>query len=137
MTINPKLLSANVLAYLGDSVMSLWVRDYLVKQGYTKTKQLQILSTYFLSGQAQAMVIGKMVEENFLSEEEMGIYLRGRNFKSNSKAKNLDILSYKHATGYEALWGYWYLLENHQRLCELWEKNRTIVEEKHDNLFIR
>jgi ribonuclease III family protein len=134
---HPKIMSANVLAYLGDSVMNLWVREYLIKQGYTKTKQLQQLSTKYLSGQAQAKVIGVMVEENFLTEEETAVYLRGRNFKSNSKAKNLDIVSYKHASGYEALWGYWYLLENHQRLCELWEKNRTIVEDKNDNLYIR
>ena len=53
---------------------------------------------------------------NELNEQEMEIFKRGRNYKSNSMPKNADIHEYHIATGLEALWGYWYLSEEKKRL---------------------
>ena len=119
---NPDLLNGSTLAFVGDAILSLYVREYLVKIGITKTKELQNRSILFVSANAQAKFIQSLIAENFLSESEVKIFLRGRNHKSDNKAKNADIITYRQSTGFEALLGYLYLTENHIRLNEIWNK---------------
>ena len=113
--------SGNVLAFIGDAVLSLQVREHLVFQGITKTKVLQETSVNYVSANAQAAFMEYLLNENLLSEEEMTMYKRGRNAKSASSAKNADILVYRVATGFESLWGYLHLSGNTDRLNELWK----------------
>ncbi len=96
-------MSPLVLAYLGDTVIK-----------YVKAK-------------AQATIIHELEPE--LTEEELRIYKRGRNQKSNTSPKNADIIDYKNATGFEALIGYLYLDKNYERLEYIINKGITIVEE--------
>lgn len=113
--------SGNVLAFVGDAVLSLQVRKYLVEEkAITKTKRLQKLSTKFVSANAQADFMAELLERDILNEEEMMIYKRGRNAQSKSSAKNADIIAYRMATGLEAVWGYLYLNDKTERLEELW-----------------
>ena len=127
---NPDLLNGSTLAFVGDAILSLYVRDYLVKLGITKTKELQERSILFVSANAQAKFIQKLIADNFLSEHEVKLFLRGRNHKSDNKAKNADIVTYRISTGFEALLGYLYLTNNQERLLEIWgEMKRTIDQE--------
>ena len=119
---NPDLLNGSTLAFVGDAILSLSVRDYLVKLGITKTKELQNRSIQFVSANAQAKFILGLIKENYLSEAEVKMFMRGRNHKSDNKAKNADIVTYRQSTGFEALLGYLYLTENHTRLNEIWLK---------------
>ena len=119
---NPDLLNGSTLAFVGDAILSLYVRDYLVKLGITKTKELQNRSIQFVSANAQAQFILGLIKENYLSEAEVKMFMRGRNHKSDNKAKNADIVTYRQSTGFEALLGYLYLTENHTRLNEIWLK---------------
>ncbi len=113
--------NGNALAYVGDAVMSLQVRSYLVQEkNLQKPKLLQKESVKFVSAVSQAEILSRMLEEQLLSEEELLIVKRGRNAKCESKAKNTDIITYKMATGLEALWGYLYLSGKQERLEELW-----------------
>lgn len=122
--------SGNVLAFIGDAVLSLQVRKYLVEEkGMTKTHRLQQKSTEFVSAEAQADFMADLLEKEILSEKENMIYKRGRNAQSKSSAKNADIISYRMATGLEALWGYLYLNEEMERLEELWTLYRKKVSE--------
>ena len=66
--------------------------------------------------------------ENDLTEEEMKIFKRGRNQKSNTAPKNMDIVDYKHATGFEALVGYLYLNNEIERLQYIINKGIKIIE---------
>ena len=122
------LSNGSILAFLGDSVMTLKVREYLVGLGITKADELTKRASEYVSAKAQALVVKQLLSEDFLSEKEKEIFRLGRNHKGHSKAKNADILTYRIASGYEALWGYWYLKSNPQRICELWDKARTILE---------
>ena len=61
-------------------------------------------------------MIAEMLEVDLLTEEETSYYKRGRNSKINTKAKNTDIQTYLHSTGFESLMGYLYLTEQHERL---------------------
>ena len=124
------LNNGHLLAYIGDSVMTLWVREYLIEEGYSKAKDLQEQAKRYISAQAQAWVLASMLEEEFLNEKEVEIYRLGRNYKGHSRAKNVSVQSYKMASGFEALWGYYYLSENEQRLEQIWNKTRIIVENK-------
>lgn len=120
--------SGNVLAFVGDAVLSLQVRQYLVEQGITKTKQLQETSVKFVSAIAQANFMKSLLEREALTDEEMSIYKRGRNAKSASMAKNADVMSYRIATGFEALWGYLHMEGRQERLDELWKEYIETVE---------
>ncbi|MEA5018678.1 MAG: ribonuclease III domain-containing protein [Erysipelotrichaceae bacterium] len=112
--IQPSQLNGGVLAFIGDGVMTLMVREYLIKQGYTKAKQLQELSVKYVSAKAQSQFMSKIISD--LNEQETEIFKRGRNYKSNSMPKNADVYEYHIATGLEALWGYWYLSNEKERL---------------------
>lgn len=114
--------NGNTLAYIGDAVMSLQVRNYLVcVKNMQKPNCLQKESVKFVSAKAQATFLNKMIENNILTDDEIVIVKRGRNAKSDSVAKNVDVVTYRIATGLEALWGYLYLNNNQKRLDELWD----------------
>ncbi|NLC41756.1 MAG: ribonuclease III [Erysipelothrix sp.] len=120
--------NGSVLAYIGDAVLSLQVREYLVSKSITQAKTLLKRSILFVSAESQADFMNHLLKTNELSEEELLIYKRGRNHKSSSIAKNADVISYRVATGLEALWGYLYLEQKHERLEQLWKKYREYVD---------
>ncbi len=121
--------SGSTLAYLGDAVYSLMVREYLIEKGYGKAKDLQRESVRFVSAKAQAAIFHALEQEGFFSEDELEIYRRGRNFKSHSIPKNTDVQTYRTSTGIEAVLGYWHLEQNGTRLGQFWDKVRTLMEE--------
>lgn len=109
-------LNTLALAYLVDSVYELYIREYLLKKGIVKVKELQQEATSYVSAKSQTKILEKI--KNYLSEEELEIVKKGRNAKSHKAPKNTDILTYKHATGFETLIGYLYL-NNQIRLKEI------------------
>ena len=115
------LLNGNTLAYLGDVVWSLYVREYLIKCKVTKTKILQQETIKYVSAKAQAKLYYYLDENSILNEQEVEIYKRGRNSKSKSSPKNTDIITYQISTGVEALIGYLYLNDYHARIKEIFD----------------
>ena len=103
------------LAYLGDALMSVKVREYLIAQGITKPQELQRHSVRYVSAKAQASYISQLLEEGWFRSEEEVLYKRGRNAKSLTVPKNTEVVTYKMATGLEALWGYLYLANKQER----------------------
>lgn len=97
-----------VMAYLGDAVYELYVREYLIKDGICKVKDLQKMSINYVSASAQASILERLLNENFFSENEIDIIMRARNAHSHS-SKSTDVVTYKKSTGLEALIGYLYL----------------------------
>ena len=122
--------SGNVLAFMGDAVLSLQVRKHLILKGITQTKKLQETSTKYVSAKAQADFVSYLLEHELLSEQEITIFKRGRNAKSQTMAKNADMITYRLATGLEAVWGHLYLNEEIERLNSLWILFVKRVEEK-------
>lgn len=123
----PELQNGSTLAFIGDAVLSLWVREYLVESGLTKADQLQKATVRYVSAVAQAKFVQMLIDQKQLTDEDMSIYLRGRNHKSLSKAKNTDVLTYRQATGFEALIGYWYLTRANDRLEQIWNQMKTTL----------
>ena len=121
--------SGSTLAYLGDAVFSLLVREYLIEKGYGRAKDLQRESIRYVSAKAQAHFFHTLENEGFFTEDELEIYRRGRNFKSTSIPKNTDVQTYRTSTGIEAVIGYWHLEKKETRLEQFWDKIKTIMEE--------
>ena len=105
-----------VLAYIGDAIYELYVREYIVNKGIVKVELLQKEATKYVSAKAQAKFLQQINE--YLTDEEKTIVNRARNHKGNRHPKNTDIITYKYATGLEAIIGYMYL-NNRQRLNEI------------------
>ena len=104
------------LAYLGDAVYELYIRSYLLNKGNIKVKELQMMAVNYVSANAQSNFLDKMFENGFLTEEETDIIKRARNHKCHKSPKNTDIITYKKATGLEALIGYLYMNNNKMRI---------------------
>ena len=128
-----KLLNGLALAYMGDAVFEVAIRDYLLGTGKTKPNQLHQTATRYVSAKAQAAMIAEMLEVDLLTEEETSYYKRGRNSKINTKAKNTDIQTYLHSTGFEALMGFLYLTKQQERLDTLIEWCIEFVGRKNGN----
>lgn len=115
------LLEVNVLvlAYMGDTVYEDYIRKYLINKGIGNVNDLQTESLKYVSAVSQAKYIQEMIDNNFLSESELDIVKRARNYKTTSHPKSCDIITYKYATGLEALIGYLYLDDNIERVNEI------------------
>lgn len=121
--------NGNTLAYVGDAVMSLLVREMLVAQGCQKPKVLQHRSEAWVSARAQANFLEILQKEGFFDEVEKSIVARGRNAKSYSVAKNASVAAYRMATGLEAVFGYLQLCNKQERLAMLWMRIQEIGEQ--------
>ena len=92
-----------LLAYLGDAVMEVLVRRYVIGLK-TNSADCNALALEFGTAKSQSEAIkGKL---DLLTEEEKSVFTRGKNAKSNSGPRNIDPYSYRLATGLEAVFGY-------------------------------
>ena len=110
-------MSTAALAYLGDSIIELCVRETLVKKGVSSAKNLNFSALLFVKAEAQADAIKNILP--LLSEEETAAYKRGRNIGHTNTPKSATVGQYRMATGMEALFGYLYLKGEKARINEL------------------
>lgn len=108
-----------VLAYLGDTIYENYVRKFLIYQKIGNVNELQKQATNYVSAKNQAKFLQTMIDEHFLLEQELDVVKRARNYKTTSHPKNCDIITYKYATGLEALIGYLELVNKRQRIDEI------------------
>lgn len=116
-TMVPNEVAPIILAYIGDAIYEVVVRTIEISKGNRQVNKINKDSIKLVNAKAQATMIE--ILENKLTEEEMSIYKRGRNAKSNTSAKNASIRDYRKATGFEALMGYLYLSHQEDRMLEL------------------
>ncbi len=105
------------LAWLGDSVYDLIVRNVLVKHGNRQAAKLHKQASDLVCATFQAKMIAALLPE--LTEEETAVYRRGHNASPGHGAKNATKREYLEATGFEALIGYLFLQKNYKRILEL------------------
>ena len=115
------LLEVNVLvlAYMGDTVYEDYIRKYLINKGIGNVNDLQTKSIEYVSAKAQAKFMDKLINNNILLEDELNVYKRARNYKTTSHPKNTDIITYKIATGFEAIIGYLEFINRENRIEEI------------------
>ena len=122
MNIDAKQLNSLALAYIGDAVYELKVRNHLLQTGEVKPNELHREAITFVSAKAQANIIHHWLENDVLT-----------NAKSLSIPKNISVQTYRYATAFEALLGYHYLSDNKNRLDELLERAINFIRESKDN----
>lgn len=107
-----KMINVITLAYLGDAIYEVYIREKMIKEAPLKVEQLQKKAINYVSAKAQAKILSNLIDTNALTDEELDIVKRGRNYKRSSHPKNTDIITYKYATAFEAIIGYFYLTNN-------------------------
>ncbi|NUU59723.1 Mini-ribonuclease 3 [Paenibacillus agri] len=112
-----RLLSPVVLAYVGDAIYEVAVRQYLVSLPNLRPNHLHRTATGLVSAKAQCAILAHL--EPVLTEEEQNIARQGRNAKSGTIPKNANVLEYRHATAFECLIGYLYYTGQQARLQEI------------------
>ncbi|MCQ2551315.1 MAG: Mini-ribonuclease 3 [Clostridia bacterium] len=126
-----KDLNITALAYLGDAVYEVYIREYLLKKGEIHADELHKMAVKYVSAYGQAKAI-KGLMNTILSEDEVKFVKRARNHKYTSKAKNADPVTYKLATAFEALVGKYRLDGHMDRLEEVINRSIAIIEERED-----
>ena len=110
-------LNAIKLAYMGDSVFSLYVRRHFIVNTDKKNSDLNKCVNSIVCATNQA----KLMEVIFpmLDELELQIVNRAKNLHFNNIAKNSTPEAYTKATEFEALLGYLYLTNQNDRLQKI------------------
>ena len=106
-----------VLAFIGDGVHTLFVREQMVKLGDYKVNALNRMVKEKVNAGMQCKIFKKI--EPTLTEEEHDLAYRARNSVKGQGAKNYSAYEYNYATAFEALIGYLYLTNQKIRLEEI------------------
>ena len=141
MSIILEEISTDALAYLGDSVIELLVREHLVNMNITSSGGLNSKSLEFVKAGAQAQAMRSILP--LLTSEEEAIFKRGRNKAGGNVPKSATVSEYRAATGMETLFGYLHLKGDRERIVELFRigyqieqqlnNNRTTIEQQSNN----
>lgn len=126
----PELMNALAVAYLGDAVFEVYVREYLLtEKGIMKPHELQRASVKYVSAYAHAGFMKYALSKNFFTEEEVRLFKRGRNCKGHS-VKNKAVVVHNQSSGFESMIGHLYLTKQTERLDEIFELFKKYVEEE-------
>lgn len=126
--LNAREYSPLALAYIGDAVYEVMIRTVVIGMGNARVNRYHQATKQFVQAKGQAAFYNHIKE--ILTEQEEDIFKRGRNAKSASSAKNTDILTYRHATGLEALIGYLYIDQDIDRILEIMTYGLEKIEER-------
>ena len=126
-----KQINTTALAYLGDAVYEVEIRRRMMLAGSENVDRLHQMVVRFVRAEGQAYAIKQLINE--LTDVELAIVKRARNRKIVSKPKNLDPVIYKLATAFEALIGYLYLNQEHERLEVLISRSMELIEKRVEN----
>ena len=113
-------LSAGALAYLGDSVLEVLIREALILKGYEKSAHLNKEALKYVTAVNQCRAFASIQE--LLTEEEAAIFKRGKNCSHLNIPKSASPIEYKTATGFEAIFGYLHLKKDTERINLLFSK---------------
>ena len=121
-----KEVNVKTLAYVGDVVYELYIREHVISNSHEQVNKLHKKTVKYVSAKAQAKIVDALTD--VLTQQEKDIIRRGRNAEANTIPKNTDVITYKIATGFEALIGYLYLDKQQDRLNELINKSIEVIE---------
>lgn len=123
----PELLPPRVLAYVGDAVYDLFIRERLVRSGAAGAAHLHRQATAYVRAGAQAAALQALLPE--LEPEEAEIVRRGRNAHVQHPPRGVGPAEYRGATAFEALVGYLYLAGRRGRLDQVLRRAAELIEQ--------
>ena len=122
-----QLKNVLVLAFVGDSVFTTFVRTHLAVNSMSNSGALNKMANKYIKAQSQAKMWNVLKEE--MNENELDIGRRARNVKLNHTAKNASLEDYRDATSLESVIGFNFLSNNIERLMQLMNKCVAIIDE--------
>jgi len=125
-----RMMQPLVLAYVGDAVFELFIRNYLVNKKAGHVGEYHKESTHYVKASAQSKIIHAL--EPNLTDEEWTIVKRGRNQNPATVPKNADLTDYRYATGFEALLGYLFYIGDYKRLVEICGMGIEVLSHRQD-----
>ena len=128
-TINTRNINTTALAYIGDAVYEVYIRQRVLQMEKVHVDHLHKLAINYVNNAGQAKAVKRMMNEEFLTEEEVSLVKRARNHKTASKPRNADPVNYKLATAFEALIGWLHLEGRRDRMEEIIFRAMEIIEE--------
>ena len=105
------------LAFMGDGVLELLVRQHLVERSRLLPGKLHAEAVRYVSARSQFLEM-KLLEP-LLTEEEHAVFRRGKNANKATVAKHASVEEYRTSTGFECLLGWLYLKGRNERIIEL------------------
>ena len=105
------------LAFMGDGVLELLVRQHLVERSRLLPGKLHAEAVRYVSARSQFLEM-KLLEP-LLTEEEHAVFRRGKNANKATVAKHASVEEYRTSTGFECLLGWLYLKGRNERIMEL------------------
>lgn len=117
--INGNALNGLSLAFIGDAVYEIMVREHLLEHGSLQVGKLHKMAVEYVRASYQADVFDFL--EPIVDEEELGILHRGRNASATHVPKGANAIEYRKATGVESLFGWLYLESKNERIRELFQ----------------
>ena len=118
-TVDKRTLPGATLAYMGDAALEVLVRERLILEGQTASGKMNKLALSFVKATEQSRAVDRILPH--LTEEEEAVYKRGRNAHGISAPKSAATGEYRRATGFEALFGWLYLMERGERMRTLFD----------------
>ena len=131
MSIEMDKFSPLALAYIGDAVYELAVREYLLHNGHVYNKKLHQAAVAYVRADRQSALYDSI--SDLLNDEEKTVLRKGRNAKSGHQPQNVAVGAYRRATGVEALIGWLYLKGDEERLMMIFDhlfENESEEQEK-------
>ena len=123
----PNLVKTADLAYLGDAVIELWVRQRLLNKGVCGSGRLNKEALRYVKATAQSEAVKVLLP--LLTDEELSVWKRGRNSHCGSVPKSAEVSQYRAATGLEVLCGWLRLKGEDDRIAFLLESGYRPAEE--------
>lgn len=118
--VDPKTADTTALAYLGDAVYEIFVRENVIASGQVhRAQDMNRMAVRYVRADSQAACAKRMIRENFFTKEEAALFRRARNRTNTPKPRGSSPAAYKLATGFEAVLGWLYLTGNAARLSEV------------------
>ncbi len=116
----------SVLAYIGDAVYEVYIRKLVYSRGILSPDRMNTAAVRYVRAEAQAAACDALFPE--LTEREQSVARRAKNHKITSMPGNVDFMTYKKATAFEALIGYLDLAGAEERMMEILEKTVAIID---------
>ena len=118
--------NTSVLAYIGDAVYEVYIRKLVYSRGILSPDRMNTAAVRYVRAEAQAAACDALFPE--LTEREQSVARRAKNHKITSMPANVDFMTYKKATTFEALIGYLDLAGAEERMMEILEKTVAIID---------
>lgn len=130
--LNFKDINTTALAYMGDGVYEVYIREYLLKQSNFNVDALHKRAVSYVSAIGQCKVMKALLQGEMLTLEETSLCRRAKNRKIASKPHNVDAMTYKFATAFEALIGMLYVDGRKSRMEEIIQFAIGKIEEENE-----